>query len=425
MNVKVLQSTIRGKLDAPPSKSYTHRAIVMASLAKTSRVIKPLVSEDTCATVKACEAIGATINPVGDTFFVDGVQGEPQQPENVIDCQNSGTTLRFMIGVCSLIDGTTVLTGDASLRTRPSSQLIDTLNELGAKVAATKANGMAPVIVQGVLSGGRSALTNPMSSQFLSALLIACPLCQADTTLNVHNLRSRPYVDMTLELLNQAQINLSTDYHEFMVPCCQQYADTDFLIPGDFSSAAFHLSAAAITNSRVSVHNLSESKQGDERIVPILKEMGANISWEGDVVTADGAELHGVTIDAGDVPDLVPILAVLGAYAKGTTEISNVAHLRYKETDRLTAMITELRKMQVDIKKVDDSLRIQGGTPKGASLSGYGDHRIVMALAVAALGADGETQIDTAESVKVSYPDFFDDIFALGANLEPTSIETF
>jgi 3-phosphoshikimate 1-carboxyvinyltransferase len=143
------------------------------------------------------------------------------------------------------------------------------------------------------------------------------------------------------------------------------------------------------------------------------------------VVTADGAELHGATIDAGDVPDLVPILAVLGAYAKGTTEISNVAHLRYKETDRLTAMITELRKMQVDIKKVDDSLRIQGGTPKGASLNGYGDHRIVMALAVAALGADGETQIDTAESVKVSYPDFFDDIFALGANLEPTSIETF
>ncbi len=375
--------------------------------------------------MNACEAIGATINPVGDTFFVDGVQGEPQQPENVIDCQNSGTTLRFMIGVSSLIDGTTVLTGDASLRTRPSSQLIDALNELGAKVAATKANGMAPVIVQGVLSGGRSTLANPMSSQFLSALLIACPLCQADTTLNVHNLRSRPYVDMTLELLNQAQINLSTDYHEFMVPCCQQYADTDFLIPGDFSSAAFHLSAAAITNSRVSVHNLSESKQGDERIVSILKEMGANISWEGDVVTADGAELRGVTIDAGDVPDLVPILAVLGAYAKGITEISNVAHLRYKETDRLVAMITELRKMQVDIKKVDDTLRIQGGTPKGASLSGYGDHRIVMALAVAALGADGETQIDSAESVKVSYPDFFDDIFALGANLEPTSIETF
>lgn len=424
MNVKVSQSTIRGKLDAPPSKSYTHRAIVMASLAKTSRIIKPLVSADTCATVSACEMIGATINPVGDAFFIEGVQGEPQRPDNVIDCQNSGTTLRFLMGVCSLIDGTTVLTGDASLRTRPSSQLIDALNELGAKVLSTKSDGTVPIIVKGVLLGGESTLTNPMSSQFLSSLLIACPLCQAGSVLKVHNLSSRPYVAMTLELLNQAQVNVSTDYHEFMIPCCQQYADTDFQIPGDFSSAAFHLSAAAITNSRVSVHNLSESKQGDEKIVQILKDMGVHISWGGDVVTADGAELQGIAIDAGDVPDLVPILAVLGAYAQGTTDISNVAHLRYKETDRLVAIITELRKMQVDIKKVDDTLRIKGGRPKGASLNGYGDHRIVMALAVAALGAVGETQIDTAESVQVSYPDFFDDIFALGANLEQTSIES-
>jgi 3-phosphoshikimate 1-carboxyvinyltransferase len=424
MNVRISQSTIHGKLEAPPSKSYTHRAIVMASLSKASRVINPLISEDTCSTVSACEAIGATINPVGDVFFVDGVNGEPTTPDNVIDCQNSGTTLRFMIGVCSLINGTSVLTGDASLRGRPNSQLIDALNELGANVAATKDNGMAPVIVHGVLSGGRSALTKPMSSQFLSALLIACPLCQADTTLNVHNLQSRPYVDMTLELLNQAQINVSTDYNEFMVPCCQNFADTDFLIPGDFSSAALHLSAAAITNSRISVHNLLESKQGDKRIVTILKEMGANISWQQDVVTIDGAELHGVTIDANDIPDLVPILAVLGAYAEGTTDIFNVANLRYKETDRLAAIITELRKMQVDIKQEGDVLRIKGGNPKGASLRGYGDHRIVMSLAVAALAADGQTQIDTAESVKVSYPDFFDDIFALGANLESLSAES-
>ncbi|MGZ7193773.1 MAG: 3-phosphoshikimate 1-carboxyvinyltransferase [Halobacteriota archaeon] len=424
MNVRISQSTIHGKLEAPPSKSYTHRAIVMASLSKASRVINPLVSEDTCATVSACEAIGATINPVGDVFFVDGVNGEPKTPDNVIDCQNSGTTLRFMIGVCSLINGTTVLTGDASLRGRPNSQLIDALNELGANVTATKDNGMAPVIVHGVLSGGKSALTKPMSSQFLSALLIACPLSQADTTLNVHHLQSRPYVDMTLELLNQAQINVSTDYNEFTVPSCQNYSDTDFLIPGDFSSAALHLSAAAITNSRISVHNLLVSKQGDKRIVAILQEMGANISWERDVVAIDGAELRGVAIDASDIPDLVPILAVLGAYAKGTTDILNVANLRFKETDRLAAIITELRKMQVDIKQEGDVLRIKGGNPKGASLKGYGDHRIVMSLAVAALAADGQTQIDTAESVKVSYPDFFDDIFALGANLEPLSAES-
>ena len=418
MNVQVSQSIIRGKLDAPPSKSYTHRAIIMASLAKNSRIINPLLSEDTYATVHACESIGAVINPLTEALFVEGVEGEPRQPENVIDCQNSGTTLRFMTALCALIDGTSVLTGDASLRTRPSIQLIETLNALGAKVVSTKSDGTAPLVVQGILSGGQATITNPVSSQFLSALLIACPLCEADTTLQVHNLRSRPYIDITLELLTQSGINMSTDYHEFMIPCCQRYANITSSIPGDFSSAAFHLGAAAITNSKVSVSNLSKSNQGDEKIVSILKEMGAHISWHDDIVTVDGAELRGIAIDAGDVPDLFPILAVLGAYATGRTEIFNISHLRYKETDRIAAMTTELRKMQIDVTKVDDVLKINGGKPKGAHVSGYGDHRIVMALAVAALGAEGETEIDTAESVKVSYPDFFDDIFALGANIE-------
>ena len=418
MNVRVSQSTIQGKLDAPPSKSYTHRAIIMASLAKNSRIVNPLLSEDTYATIHACEAIGAVINPLTEALFVKGVGGEPRQPENVIDCQNSGTTLRFMTALCALIDGTSVLTGDASLRTRPSIQLIEALNALGAKVASTKSDGTAPLVVRGTLAGGEAAIINPLSSQFLSALLIACPLCKVDTTLQVHNLRSRPYVDITLELLTQSGINMSTDYREFMIPCCQRYADVTSFIPGDFSSAAFHLGAAAITKSKVTVFNLSKSNQGDERIVSILKEMGAHISWHDDIVTVDGAELHGLAIDAGDVPDLVPILAVLGAYATGKTEIFNISHLRYKETDRIAAMTTELRKMQVEISKVNDVLKIKGGKPKGALVNGYSDHRIVMALAVAALGAEGETEINTAESVNVSYPDFFDDIFALGANIE-------
>ncbi|MGZ4903020.1 MAG: 3-phosphoshikimate 1-carboxyvinyltransferase [Halobacteriota archaeon] len=423
MNVKVFPSTIHGALAAPPSKSYTHRAIVMASLAKTARVVNPLYSEDTYATMHACEAIGAAITSTTDALLVEGVEGTPQQPDNVVDCRNSGTTLRFMAAVCALIDGTSVLTGDASLRTRPSVQLIEALNALGAHVMSTKPNGTAPLIVRGALSGGTADISDPISSQFVSSLLIACPLCELDTTLRVHNLKSRPYIDITLELLKRLQVNVSTDYHEFTIPCCQQYSSTDLFIPGDFSSAAFHLSAAAITNSKVTVQNLSESKQGDEKIVTILEDMGAHLTRENDTVVVDGAELKGTVIDAGDVPDLVPVLAVLGAYATGSTEIHNVSHLRYKETDRLAAMTSELHKMGISIRNEGDRLQIKGGKPKGALVQGYGDHRIVMALSVAALAAQGETEIQDAESVNVSYPDFFDDLFALGADIEPVSVE--
>ncbi|HXY87434.1 MAG TPA: 3-phosphoshikimate 1-carboxyvinyltransferase [Candidatus Acidoferrales bacterium] len=423
MNVKILSSKIKGRVDAPPSKSYTHRALIMASLSKSSRIFKPLISNDTCATFRACESIGASITKVKDEFIVDGVGGEPEIPEDVIDCANSGTTLRFMVAVCSLIDGMSILTGDSSLRKRPNAPLVDALNELGAHVESSKENGAAPIVVKGVLRGGRSNIISPISSQFISALLIACPLCQSDTTLNVHDIRSRPYVEITLELLKNARINVITDFREFMIPGAQEYSDMDIYVPGDFSSASFHLAAAAITNSRLTVNSLVRSRQGDERIVDILKEMGARVEWKDNEVTVDGAELIGVKIDAGDVPDLVPILAVLGTFAKGKTEICNVSNLRYKETDRLLAMTTELRKMGVDIGVTGESLIIKGTKPVGTRLHGYGDHRIVMALTVAGLASEGETQIDTAESVNVSYPDFFDDLFALGANIEPTPNE--
>ncbi|MGZ4935781.1 MAG: 3-phosphoshikimate 1-carboxyvinyltransferase [Halobacteriota archaeon] len=423
MNVKVFSSTIRGTLNAPPSKSYTHRAIVMASLAKTSRVVNPLYSEDTYATMQACEAIGASINPSAGALLIEGVEGAPRQPDNVIDCQNSGTTLRFMTALCALIEGTSVLTGDASLRTRPSVQLIEALNALGAHVVSTKSDGTAPLVVRGALSGGRADIADPVSSQFISALLIVCPLCAVDTILRVNNLKSRPYIDITLELLKHLEVNVSTDYYEFTVPCCQKYASADLFIPGDFSSAAFHLGAAAVTNSKVTVRNLSKSKQGDEKIVTILEDMGAHIARKDDTVSVDGAELRGITVDASDVPDLVPILAVLGAYATGCTEIRNVSHLRYKETDRLAAMTSELHKMGIRIRNDGGTLQIEGGKPQGALVRGYGDHRIVMALSVAALGAQGETEIEDAESVHVSYPDFFDDLFALGANIEPATVE--
>lgn len=420
MNVKVRASKIKGDVYAPPSKSYTHRAIAIVSLGEKSTIKYPLLSGDTMATVRACEALGAIVESCGDALNIAGVGGRPRTPDDVIDVTNSGTSLRFMTAVASLIDGAAVLTGDASLRRRPNEPLLKAINDLGARAFSTKGDGTAPIVVHGKLKGGETIVDGSVSSQFISALLIACPFAENETVIKVDGeLISKPYVEMTLEMLERAGAKITTDFNEFTIPCDQAFDLRSYAVPGDFSSASCMLAAAAMTNSKVVVHNLVPSKQGDVAIVAILEKIGANISWDQTkgIVTVDGADLKGIEIDTGDIPDLVPTIAVLGAFADGTTTISNAEHLRYKETDRLHAMTSELRKMGVKIEEKMDGMVIEGTSLHGAKLHGYHDHRIVMALTIAGLVAEGETIIDNAECVEVSYPDFFDDLFCMGANL--------
>ncbi|MCD5409708.1 MAG: 3-phosphoshikimate 1-carboxyvinyltransferase, partial [Methanocellales archaeon] len=348
MDVDIQPSTVKGTVYAPPSKSYTHRAVAIASLGKESEVLYPLLSKDTLATVHACEAFGATIRIIEgkeNVLRISGVMGNPVTPENVIDVANSGTTLRFMIAIGGLIADATVLTGDASLRKRPNIPLLNAMNELGAVAFSTKGDGTAPIVVKGKLNGGKTTVDGSISSQFISSLLLACPFAEKDTTIRVDGeLKSRPYVEITVDMLKNAGVELFTDSTQFMIPCMQSIDIESYMIPGDFSSASYLLAAGAVTNSKVSVRNLIPSKQGDIEIVQILKEMGANISWDKSkgVVTVDGADLRGIEVDAIDTPDLVPVVAVLGACAEGVTRIVNAEHLRYKETDRLVAMSTEL-----------------------------------------------------------------------------------
>lgn len=427
MKAKVDISVLNGEVLAPPSKSYTHRAVVMASLAEQTIVKRPLLSADTTATIRACEALGAVIREIGDSLIVDGVKGKPSVPDSIIDVANSGTTLRLLMAVSALCDGTTVLTGDDSIRTRPNTPLIDVLNQLGACVISTRDNGMAPIEVKGPMAGGEAVMDGSISSQFFSALLMACPLCRTRTVVKVDGeLKSRPYVEITIEMLESAgiEIELVEDdkgYLSFIIPPNQSYELTEYTVytvPGDFSSASYLLAAGALAGGGITVGGLFPNKQGDAAIIPILQDMGADLEWDRErgEVRVNKSRLTGITVDVGMTPDLVPTLAVLGALSKGEMVIENAGHVRYKETDRLHAMTVELTKMGVDITEEPDRLVIRGGGLHGASVSGWHDHRIVMALSVAGM-VEGDTVIDTAESVDISYPGFFEAMKSLGGDI--------
>ena len=415
MNVLIDRSEIAGTIPAPPSKSYTHRAIAIASLSVESEIAYPLLSADTKATIAASRTIGADVTISDNRLLVRGVP-RPVVPDNVIDVLNSGTTLRFFTAITSLAQGASVLTGDASIRTRPNTPLLQALSDLGADAFSTKGDGTAPIVVQGPLRGGRTRISGSISSQFISALLIACPLAEEDSTIEIEGeLKSRPYVDVTLEVLREAGIVVRESDSGFMIKGGQRFDLKRYTVPGDFSSSSYLLAAGALVGEHVTIRNLYRSAQGDCAIIPILKEMGAEIAWDqekGEVMITR-SDLHGVTVDVGKTPDLVPTLAVLGACASGEMRIVNASHVRYKETDRLHAMAVELAKMGVDITETEDELHVRGGGIHGATLHGWDDHRIVMALTVAGMVA-GDTEIDTAESVAVSYPGFFEEMGLLG-----------
>jgi len=392
METTVRKSRIKGEITAPPSKSYTHRAIAIASLAQKSDIFYPLISEDTKATINAAECLGAVVEYDEHVrkITIEGTEGQPRTPEDVINAENSGTTLRFFTAISALCDGTTVLTGDASLRKRPNSPLLKALNDLGAEAISIKGDGTAPIEVRGKLKGGETAMDASISSQFISALLIACPLAEKPSYIAANNLSSVPYMRMTAEVLEQAGVKIpfsrSSNDYAFHVEGGKRYELRRFTVPGDFSSASYLLAASGVVE-------VKGTKEG---------------------------ELRGIKVDMRENPDLVPTIAVSAAVAAGTTEITGAAHLRYKETDRLRFLAEELRKMGVRIEEKEDGLVIEGGKKRGlkaAKVYSHDDHRLAMALCIAALSATGKTVIEGAECAKVSYPSFFVDIRNLGADI--------
>jgi 3-phosphoshikimate 1-carboxyvinyltransferase len=425
MDVTVSASTVAGAARAPPSKSYTHRAILAAGYAAEATVRNPLRSADTRATMRAVEAFGGTTEDPGDDLAVTGFAGRPYVPDDVIDCANSGTTMRLVTAAAALADGATVLTGDDSLRSRPQGPLLDAIEDLGGRAESTRGNGQAPLVVVGPLSGGEVSIPGDVSSQYITALLMAGAVTDEGIDLSLETeLKSAPYVDITLEVLDDFGVEAEETDDGFSVAGGQSYRadEGEYHVPGDFSSMSYLLAAGAVAaKGDLRVEGAHPSAQGDSAIVGILEDMGASVDWDRDegVITVERSDLVGTTVDVGDTPDLLPTVAAVGAIADGVTEIVNCEHVRYKETDRVTAMAEELGEMGAEVSEEEDTLTIHGGDSDlvGARVDGRADHRVVMSLAVAGLVADGETTIEGGEHVDVSFPDFFDVLYDLGADV--------
>ncbi|QCC58004.1 3-phosphoshikimate 1-carboxyvinyltransferase [Natrinema thermotolerans] len=428
MNVTISPSSVAGTARAPPSKSYTHRAILAAGYADSATVRDALWSADTRATARAVGLFGGDVDRGDDgRLEIDGFDGRPDVPADVVDCANSGTTMRLVTAAAALADGTTVLTGDESLRSRPQGPLLEALADLGATADSTRGNGQAPLVVTGPLSGGEVSIPGDVSSQYITALLMAGAVTDEGLAIDLETeLKSAPYVDITLEVLDDFGVDARHTEDGFAVDGGQSYAPTggEYAVPGDFSSISYPLAAGAIAadGEGIRIEGAHPSAQGDTAIVEIVERMGADVDWDRESGTIDvaAAPLAGIEVDVEDTPDLLPTIATLGAVADGDTKITNAEHVRYKETDRVSAMAEALGKMGVETTEERDSLTVHGGdsTLEGATVSGRDDHRIIMALALAGLAADGETTIEGADHVDVSFPGFFDLLEEVGVALE-------
>lgn len=415
---------LEGEVWAPPSKAYTHRMLIATLLSNgTSKISNPLVSDDTKATLRAVKAFGAEAELQENCWMIRGVDSL-RAPKNPIDCGESGATLRFMTPVAALAPESSIFTFGSSLERRPIAPLLQSLKQLGTESSLQLKEGSSLVRIHGGgIRGGKTSIRGDVSSQFISGLLFACPRAKLDTEVDVTTpLESRSYVQMTMEVLSEhgIKISASNDFAHLKIPSNQTYKPCDHEVPGDFSSAAFLLAAAAITSSKVKVKNLDRrSIQGDKAILDILAEMGSKVRVGEEYVEVQGGQqLNAIDVDARDIPDLVPVCAVLACYSKGTSKIYNAKRLRYKESDRLASLHLELRKMGTEITMKEDGLIIRGPcTMHGATIDPHNDHRIAMACAVAALGASGATKIQNSECVSKSYPRFFDDLRSLGANI--------
>jgi len=378
------------------------------------------MSEDTKATLDALYAFGTEFRSVSTGMAIHCEQ--LRKAAGVIDARNSGTTIRLMTGIASLLPSETTLTGDESLIRRPMGPLAEALTELGARVHYLGKSGCPPLRISGPLTGDHAEIKADVSSQFISSLLIACTQKPGDTQLNLKgSLRSKPYVGITLDLLDAFGARVDQARGEFHIPGGQQLSLESYSVPGDYSSGAFPLTAAAVTGGDVTVRNLSSSSpQGDKGIVDVLSNFGAHVTVKEDSVrvVAETANLHGCEVDVWDTPDIFPVVAVVGAVANGRTVIRGGENLRHKESDRIATTTAFLKKMGADIEATDDGCVIKGG-PRlhGADVTTEGDHRIFMAGAVAGLAATGDTVIHDNDSFKVSYPGFLRDMHQLGCRI--------
>ena len=453
MNLKIKNfSKINGTVKAPSSKSYSHRAVILSSLAEgKSKLFDVLYSEDVLSTIRACEALGAKIDrkkeiilkgdksQTVDYLEVYGTGGKlhniSENPsEDMIDLANSGTTLRIMTSVAALSDNEVIFTGDDSLKTRPMGALIDALEELGVKIESLNDNKKAPLKIYPGYIGGETDILGSISSQFISSILISAPLSKKGVELEVYpEFVSKPYVDMTISILEKFGIAIDEDAYQIHETCKKEHTDclgvkfnvkpqkyiaSDYIVEGDFSSASYLLAATAIAGGYVRIENLfGDSKQGDKFILDILEKMGANVTQFDDYASlrSDG-NLKGIDVNLSNAPDLLLTVAVLGAVAEGKTTITGVSHGRLKETDRIDTTCRELEKLGCKLEEFEDGMTIYGQTIGDGTVESHNDHRLAMAFSL--LGLKHDVEVENGECFDVSFPNFIELMGEIGIEME-------
>jgi 3-phosphoshikimate 1-carboxyvinyltransferase len=395
----------------PGSKSYTHRALVLSSLADGESVLNnALRCEDTERTVEALIRFGVPVFWESDHIRVLGGGGKFKASDDRIDVGNSGASMRFLTALAALKKGMTLLDGSERMRKRPIGELLNGLGELGVKAYSKKGDGCPPVIVESQgLKGGEVRIKGEESSQFLSGLLMVAPYALRDVNIEVTgSLASKPYVDITQDVMSAFGVEIKNqEYRSFFIKAGQRYLPQKYRIEGDASNASYFFSAAAVCRGRVRVENINPvTIQGDIGFLEILERMGCRVTRGSDWIEVLGGELRGIEMDMNEMPDLVPTLAITAAFAQGKTAIQNIGHLRFKESDRLHALAVELSKMGIRIKEGEDRLEIEGGKPHGAEIETYDDHRMAMSFAVAGLAVPG-VKIKGERCVDKSFPEFW------------------
>jgi len=410
---EIKQQNIKdGEVVVPGSKSLTHRLLIAAALSDGPCTLEnPLLSLDTRLTMHALTQMGITIDEAGDTLTVQGCRGKFVSCAYPIFLGNSGTSMRLLAAVAALGSGPYMLSGSERMQERPIQDLLDALGQAGVPAHSMHQNGCPPVEVTGGNAvGGNVAVDCTVSSQFLSALLLMAPYTRDGLDITVKSgLVSRPYIDLTVDVMDKFGVAVKRDeYQRFSVHGDQVYRAGSHTVEPDCSQAGYFWAAAAVTGRRIKVKGvIADSKQGDVQFIRVLEEMGCRIGIETDGIAVTGDSLSAVTVDMSSMPDLVPTLAVVAAFADGTTVIENVAHLRNKESDRLAAVAAELLKMGIDTEVTGDGLTVTGGKPNGTVIETYDDHRIAMSFAVAGLKVPGVV-IQDETCVAKSFPNFWE-----------------
>ena len=422
MNCKIEKSQLNGEIICPPSKSYTHRAIFLAALSDGKSIVKnSLYSSDTRATIDACKTFGVDVHESGDVISIDNSINLEGQG-GIIDVVNSGTTIRIATAIAAISPNKTILSGDSSIKKRPMKPLLDSLESLGANCISD--DGKPPITVSGRIRGGEVKIMGDVSSQFVSALLIIAPRLQNGLEINIEgNIVSKPYIDSTIASMEKFGVELVTEekYKKYKIKP-QVYKPTEFSVPSDFSNLALLLAAIVLVGNNVSIRiSMGDLPQGDELFIDILEKMGVIVTLQNNMITVKTpVKLDGGKFDLGNTPDLLPPLAILVLKSQNPIWIYNVAHARFKETDRIKIISREIKKIGVRVEEKDDGIILYPPENiKSAKLESENDHRLFMAFCICGMYIGG-CEVSNPESVEVSYPNFISDITKIGGKIIQT-----